>query len=144
MSSIAQSQPAPPNAGKALRIGLWIAQVLVTLLFCFAGFTKLTTPIGPLSAMWPWTGAVPEAFVRVIGVIDLAGGIGILLPALIRILPRLTVWAALGCTVLQVFASIFHISRGEFAVLPLNAVLLALSIFVLWGRARKAPIASRS
>jgi hypothetical protein len=53
------------------------------------------------------------------------------------------VLAALGCTVLQVFAITFHVSRGEAVVTPLNFVLLALSLFVLWGRGRKAPIASR-
>ena len=93
--------------------------------------------------MMPWTGEHSEAFVRVIGLVDLAGGIGILLPALTRIMPSLTVLAALGCSVLQVFAIVFHISRGEVAVTPLNFVLLLLALFVLWGRARKAPIAPR-
>jgi hypothetical protein len=45
--------------------------------------------------------------------------------------------------VLQVFAIVFHVSRGEAVVTPLNAVLLALAVFVLWGRGRKAPIAPR-
>jgi hypothetical protein len=93
--------------------------------------------------MMPWTGEHSEAFVRVIGLVDLAGGIGILLPALTRIMPSLTVLAALGCSVLQVFAIVFHTSRGEVVVTPLNFVLLSLALFVLWGRARKAPIAPR-
>ena len=87
--------------------------------------------------------SIPRELRRVIGLIDLAGGIGILLPALTRILPRLTVMAALGCAVLQVFALTFHLSRGEAVVTPLNFVLLALALFVLWGRGRKAPIAPR-
>lgn len=129
--------------GRTLRIGLWTAQALIFFVFASAGLVKLLTPIPQLAAMMPWTGEHSEAFVRVIGLIDLAGGIGILLPALTRILPRLTVLAALGCTVLQVFAIVFHVSRGEAAVTPLNLVLLALSLFVLWGRGRKAPIAPR-
>jgi hypothetical protein len=129
--------------GRALRIGLWVAQGLIFLVFASAGLVKLLTPIPQLAAMMPWAGQYSEAFVRSIGLIDLAGGIGILLPALTRILPRLTVLAALGCAVLQVFALVFHISRGEAAVTPLNFVLLALSLFVLWGRGRKAPIAPR-
>jgi hypothetical protein len=44
---------------------------------------------------------------------------------------------------LQVFAITLHVSRGEAAVTPLNLVLLALAVFVLWGRGRKAPIAPR-
>jgi predicted ATPase with chaperone activity len=75
--------------------------------------------------------------------VDLAGGIGILLPSLTRILPKLTVLAALGCTVLQILAIAFHASRDEFMVLPFNAVLISLSIFVLWGRHNKAQIAAR-
>ena len=129
--------------GRPLRIGLWVAQGAVFFVFVAAGLVKLLTPIPQLAAMMPWTGEHSEAFVRIIGLIDLAGGIGILLPALTRILPRLTVLAALGCTVLQVFAITFHVSRGEAAVTPLNLVLLALAVFVLWGRGRKAPIAPR-
>jgi hypothetical protein len=91
----------------------------------------------------PWTGQYPEGFVRFMGLVDLAGGLGILLPALTRILPRLTVLAALGCVVLQVCALVFHLSRGEAMVTPLNVVLLALSLFVLWGRGKKAPILPR-
>ena len=129
--------------GRALRIGLWAAQGLLFFVFTSAGLVKLLTPIPQLAAMMPWAGQYSETFVRSIGLIDLAGGLGILLPALTRILPRLTVPAALGCTVLQVFALIFHVSRGEAEVTPLNLVLLALSVFVLWGRGRNAPIAPR-
>ncbi|MCP3394054.1 DoxX family protein [Bradyrhizobium sp. CCGB12] len=129
--------------GRALRIGLWTAQVVLAFVFISAGLVKLTTPIPELAAMMPWAGQYSETFVRSIALVDLAGGIGILLPALTRILPRLTVLAALGCTVLQLFALVFHLSRGEAAVTPLNVVLLALSLFVLWGRNSKAPIAPR-
>lgn len=140
MSTAAISPAAP---GRALRISLWVAQGLVFFVFVSAGVVKLLTPIPQLAAMMPWTGEHSETFVRVIGLIDLAGGIGILLPALTRIMPGLTVLAALGCTVLQVFAVVFHVSRGEAAVTPLNFVLLALAAFVLWGRASKAPIVPR-
>jgi hypothetical protein len=140
MSTTALETATP---GRSLRIGLWVAQALIFFAFASAGLVKLLTPIPQLAAMMPWAGQYSETFVRFIGVIDLAGGIGILLPALTRILPRLTVLAALGCTVLQVFALVFHISRGEAEVTPLNFVLLALALFVLWGRGRKAPIAPR-
>ena len=140
MSTAAVSPAAP---GRALRISLWIAQALVFFVFVSAGVVKFFTPIPQLAAMMPWTGQHSETFVRVIGLIDLAGGIGILLPALTRIMPGLTVLAALGCTVLQVLAIVFHVSRGEAIATPLNFVLLALAAFVLWGRARRAPILPR-
>ena len=139
MSTTIETAPS----GRALRIGLWVAQGLVCFVFIAAGLVKMLTPISQLAAMMPWTGEHSEAFVRIIGAIDLAGGIGILLPALTRILPNLSVLAALGCSVLQVFAIAFHVSRGEAPVTPLNLVLLALALFVLWGRGRAAPIAPR-
>jgi hypothetical protein len=141
-NSIVISNPVP--AGKALRSALWVAQVLLFLVFCGSGFVKLTTPIPELSAMMPWAGQYSPAFVRFIGLIDLAGGLGILLPALSRIKPGLGLLAALGCSVLQVLAIGFHASRGEFTVLPLNFILLSLCLFVLWGRSKRAPVAARA
>lgn len=126
----------------ALNVALWVAQCLIFVAFVVFGGMKLFMPIDQLAGMWVWPGQVPPAFLRVMGLIDAAGGIGVLLPALTRIQPRLTVWAALGCTVLQISAIIFHLSRGEAMVTPLNLVLLALCAFILWGRARKAPITS--
>lgn len=130
-------------AGKALTIGLWAAQIVGGLFFCFAGFTKLTTPMPELSAMMPWTGDYSEHFVRFIGLVDLAGGLGLLLPSLTRIQPNLTVLAALGCIVLQLLAMALHASRGEYMVLPLNLFLLSISAFVWWGRGRRLPIDAR-
>ena len=76
-------------SGKALRGSLWAAQVAVFGLFCMAGFMKLTMPVAQIEKMWPWTGQVSEPFLRFIAVVNLAGGIGILLPALTRIGPQL-------------------------------------------------------
>lgn len=132
-----------PGISKGANIGIWVAQLLGAALFVMAGVMKLATPIPDLSAMMPWTGEYSETFVRLIGAVDLAGGIGLLLPSLTRIMPRLTVVAAFGCVVLQIFAIIFHVSRGEFMVLPMNVVYIALALIVLWGRARKAPITPR-
>ena len=141
MSTAAVSPAMAP--GPAIRISLWVAQALLFFAFTSAGLVKLLTPIPQLAAMMPWAGEYSPTFVHIIALIDLAGGIGILLPALTRIMPSLAVLAALGCTVLQVFAMVFHLSRGEAPVLPVNVLLLALAVFVLWGRARKAPILAR-
>lgn len=140
--SITTTNAAAPSM--ALQIGLWTAQALVFLAFGASGLMKLLTPISQSAGMIPWAGQLPETFVRAIGVIDLAGAVGILLPALTRIKPGLTVLAALGCAVLQVFAIIFHVSRGEAAVTPANLVLLTFAAFVLWGRSRKLPIRPRA
>lgn len=128
---------------RGLRVGLWAAQIVAGGLFSLIGVMKLTQPIAALSQTMHWAAEFPEAMVRVIGAIDLAGGLGLILPAMTRIAPRLTVMAALGCTVLQVSAVAFHLSRGEPDVLPLNGVLMLLSAFILWGRAKRAPILPR-
>ena len=140
MSSVSIST-APVSKGA--NIGIWVAQVLGAALFIMSGVMKTTTPIPELSAMMPWAGEYSVGFVRFIGMVDLAGGLGLLLPSLTRIMPRLTVIAAACCVVLQVLAIGFHAMRGEFEVLPLNAVYIAVALIVLWGRGLKAPIAPR-
>jgi hypothetical protein len=142
---VANNLGAPRSTpSKAVRVSLWVAQVVIFGLFCLAGIMKLTMPVAEILKIWPWTGQVPERFLRFIAVVDLAGGIGILLPALTRILPRLTVLAALGSTVLQALAIGFHVSRGEIAQTPFNFFLFALCAFVLWGRYKMVPILPRS
>jgi len=137
-TTISASKPST-----AIQVTLWAAQLALAAMFIMSGFMKLVTPIPELAKMMPWAGEYSAWFVRSIGLVDLAGGIGVLLPALTRIKPQLTVLAALGCAVLQVFAMVFHLSRGEVMVLPVNVVLLSLSLLVFWGRSRKAPILPR-
>jgi putative oxidoreductase len=125
-------------------IGLWAAQVLLALFYLYAGYNKLTQPIDALATMgMGFVLVVPELLTRFIGLAEVLGAAGLILPAATRILPRLTPLAALGLSTIQVLAILLHASRGEFMVLPMNLVLLALSLFVLWGRERKAPISAR-
>jgi uncharacterized membrane protein YphA (DoxX/SURF4 family) len=128
-----------------LNIGLWVAQALLAALYLMAGWMKLTQPIDALAAMsMAWAPTMPEPFVRFVGLMEVLGAIGLILPAATRILPFLTPLAALGLTIVQVAAIILHAVRGETAMsLPLNLVLLALSLFVLWGRTRKRAISPR-
>jgi putative oxidoreductase len=106
---------------------------------------KLTTPLADLGAMMNWVTVSPEALVRFIGFAELAGALGMILPALTRILPFLTPLAAAGFAVIQVLAIGTHASLGETgSTLPMNLVLLALALFVAWGRWKKAPIAPRA
>ena len=126
-------------------IGLWTAQILLALAFGMAGFLKTLTPIADLGVMMNWVTVTPGWLVRFIGIAELAGALGMILPAGTRILPWLTPLAALGFVVIQLLAIGTHASLGETATtLPINLVLLALALFVVWGRRRKAPIAPRS
>lgn len=131
-----------PRPHMLLGPALWLVQALLAAFYVFAGLTKLMTPADQLVQMMPWTGAYP-VLVPVTGIVDLLGGLGVLLPALTRIQPRLTVWAALGTIVLQVLAATLHLSRGEAMVVPMNLTLIALAAFVAWGRSRALPIAAR-
>lgn len=125
-------------------IGLWVAQVVLAAVYVMAGFMKLTQPIDALVASgMSYAGDYPEMLTRFIGTMEVLGAIGIILPAATRIAPFLTPLAALGFSTIQVLAIGLHTMRGEFQVLPVNFVLLALALFVLWGRLRKAPISSR-
>ncbi len=89
-------------------------------------------------------GQVSPSFLHFTAVVDTLGGIGVLLPSLTRIKPGLTVLAALGCVALQVSAIVFHFSRGEARNTPFNFFLVALALFVAWGRYSKAPISPRA
>lgn len=128
---------------KAIHIALWVAQVVLAGLFLMAGTMKLTTPMDELIAAMAWTGDVPAWLVRFIGASELLGAIGLLLPALLRVKPVLTTWAAIGIATIMVFALVFHVSRGEASVVGINIVFGLIAVFIAWGRISKAPIAAR-
>ena len=116
-----------PEHRRKRRSALWFAQWFVAVSFGAGAAMKLAMPIPQLAAIWPWAGDLSVFSVRALGVIDLAGAIGIVLPALLRWPAKLTALAALGCSALQACAMIFHATRGEFSALPVNVALLAAS-----------------
>jgi predicted tellurium resistance membrane protein TerC len=129
---------------KGLHIGLWVAQVLLAVAFGMAGAMKTFTPLDELAQTLPWVAESGAGLVRFIGVSELAGALGLILPAATRIKPSLTALAALGLVVVMVLAAGFHVMRGEAQALPVNLVLGGLAAFVAWGRWKKQPIAPRS
>jgi len=137
------SNKSKANPRRRLSIALWISQVLLAVMFGMAGFMKATQPIDQLSAMLPFAAQVPEPLVRFIGASELAGAIGLILPAALGILPLLTPLAASGLVVVMVLAAGFHISRGEFSHVPVNFVLGSLAAFIAWGRLKMAQNSKR-
>lgn len=131
---------ADQKKNKAIHITLWVAQVLLAVMFIMAGVMKASQHIETLSESLPWVTSVPVGLVRFIGVSELLGGLGLLLPSLFRFKPFLTVWAAIGLAVVMVLAAIFHVSRGEFSAIGMNVVMMAIFLFIAWGRSKKAPI----
>lgn len=130
---------------RPLNIALWAAQILLALAFGFFGFNKAIGDLATLSHMMTWIPSVPAALVRFIGIAEVLGAIGMILPSLTRIKPMLTPLAAMGFVTIQVLAIALHASRGEtVSTIGLNLPLLALALFVLWGRGRKLPIVERN
>jgi len=131
------------SAGKGLRVGLWIAQALLAVAFGMAGLSKLTQPLAELAKSMPSVATLPEALVRFIGVSELAGALGLVLPSVTRIRPVLTAWAAVGLIAVMVLAVVFNVWHGEAQALPVNVVLGGLATFVAMGRFGRARIPSR-
>jgi hypothetical protein len=131
------------EGSKGLNVALWIVQWFLAIAFVSTGIWKLVTPIPQLAEMMPWMGEVTPEFLYMTAVADLLVGFGILLPSLTRIAPGLTVWAAYACAALMAAALFFHLSRGEGESAPFNLLLLALALFVAWGRYSKAQIQPR-
>ena len=128
---------------KTINIALWVAQVLLGAMFVMAGAMKSFQPLEALAASLPWVESTPLALVRFIGISELLGGLGLLLPSILRIKPHLTSWAAIGLAIVMVLAAIFHGSRGEFSAIGMNVVLMAIAGFIAWGRTKKAPILAK-
>lgn len=124
-----------------MNILLWLVQVVLAAAFGMAGFMKSTQPVDALvGAGIAWAAQLPLPMVRFIGISELLGAIGLILPAATKIKPALTPLAALGLLTIMILAMAFHVSRGEAQALPINMVLGGLAAFVAWGRTKKAPI----
>lgn len=129
---------------KVINIALWVLQVLLGTMFIMAGAMKSFQSVEALTEALPWVADTSLGLVRFIGVSELLGGIGLLLPSILRIKPFLTVWAAIGLALIMFLAAIFHGVRGEFSAIGMNAVMIGLAIFIAWGRSKKAVIASKA
>jgi len=118
-----------------MNLALWIIQILLALLFLFAGGMKLIMPLEKLAGPI----ALPGLFLRFIGVCELLGGLGLVLPGLLRIRPGLTPLAATGLVIIMIGATALTLKMGGvMAVTPLVAGILAA--FVAYGRWRLAPL----
>ena len=130
---------------RALNAVLWIVQVLLAILFLAAGAMKSTQPIDALIANGlAWVSVTPAPIVRLIGVSELLGAAGLLLPAALRILPWLTPLAAAALATVMVLAMGLHLSYNEVSALPVNLVIGLLAGFVVWDRTMAVPIAPRA
>lgn len=122
-------------------IALWIVQVLLALAFGMVGYMKLATPKAKAAEMMPYVNDFTQNQLYLIGILEIAGAVGVILPALTKILPILTPIAALGLGLTMIGAAYTHLRRKEYPMIIPNIVLLALAIFVAYGRFALVPLA---
>ena len=115
-------------------IALWVVQVLLALAFVVSGATKLSQPKEKLLKNMAWVEDFSQGSVRIIGVPEVLGAIGIVVPALTGIVPSLTPLAALGLVLTMIGAALTHLRRAEYSVITVPAALLILVAFVAYGR----------
>jgi uncharacterized membrane protein len=122
-----------------MNVVLWILQVLLGVMFVFAGVNHGFRQEQAKKQM-VWMQALPSGLLTVIGTAEILGGVGLVLPALTNILPVLTPLAAVGLTIVMILAAIFHFRRGENSAIVVNLVLGALAAFVAYGRFVLVPL----
>jgi uncharacterized membrane protein len=113
---------------------IWIVQGLTGALFMMAGLMKLLQSKAKLEAILPWIKEYSLSLVRLIGLAELLGGLGTILPTATGIATGLTPVAGMGLAIIMTFAAIFHIRRNEMKALPVNAVLFVCCGIVVCGR----------
>ena len=131
-----------------MNTALWTVQVLRGIFFSLNGFGKI---LCYKSALWnqglqevPWFSAVPQDLVIIIGGCEFLGGVGLILPAMTGVKPKLTPFAAFGLTLVMILAAVFHIVRGEYNFVPTNLVLGGVVAFIAYGRLFVRPIVPAS
>lgn len=117
-----------------MNVALWVVQGVLAAFFLAAGIAKITRSREKLAAMMPWVEQFSPRVVRLIGVAEVAGALGLVLPAATDIAPVLTPIAATGLGLLMVLAMTLHTRRKEPQGVVLNVILLLALVFVAWGR----------
>ena len=121
-----------------MNIVLWILQVLLGVLFVWAGGFKLVVPIATMTSQMPTP--MPGWFLRFIGVAELLGGLGLLVPGLLRMRPGLTPLAAAGLVIIMAGATAMTLAAGAVGPAMFPLVVGLLLVFVAYGRWRLRPV----
>jgi uncharacterized membrane protein len=124
-----------------MNIILWILQVLLTIGFLIFGVTHaFRFEWAKEQSRMKWVTAVPRRLLTFIGLFEILGAVGLILPALTGVLPWLTPLAALLIAVMMLLAAGFHIARREYPNMVFNFIRLALAAFVAYGRWALVPL----
>ncbi len=128
------------RSGKVMNYALWALQVLLALTFVVTGLMKVLKPVDELVVTQAWVAHFSPLMVKGIGVLELLGAIGLIVPSASRIMPKLTVFAALGLFIIMAGAAGTHVLIGEPDKMVGSTVLGVLCLVVAWGRSRGAVI----
>lgn len=123
-----------------MNVTLWVLQVLLALAFFAHGWLFLSPPASMVEQM---NASLPRWFQLFLGVAEVAAAVGLTLPGLTRIQPRLVPLAAGGIMIVMVSATIFHIARSEWSSAATTVVLLLMATCVAYMRWRVRPIPPR-
>jgi uncharacterized membrane protein YphA (DoxX/SURF4 family) len=118
-----------------MRIALWTVQIVLAAMFVFGGVVKLTMPLDELVAQV----GVPGLLLQFISVMEVLGGLGLVLPGLLRIRQELTPLAAAGLSIIMAGAVVLGIRLGDPLATLMPLVVGLLTLFVAYGRWRLAP-----
>jgi hypothetical protein len=148
-SHVIVKQVGVKNQRRELRLTLngvlWALQFVWGFFFAGSGFGKVLLYDANLYAQAPravaWYAAVPQPLIVFIGFCEVLGGVGLILPAITRVKPKLTFLAAAGLALTMVLAAGFHLMRGEYALVPANLVLAGVAAFLAVGRSNQRPLA---
>ena len=115
---------------------LWIVQGLLALVYLAAGGLKIVRPREQLvaSGNFDWMKDSSDTGVKAVGLVEILGALGVILPWLTGIASILTPIAAIGLVAVQIGALREHLVRNERQPLPINLILLLLAVFVAVGR----------
>jgi uncharacterized membrane protein YphA (DoxX/SURF4 family) len=113
---------------------VWIIQGILALIFAMAGIMKTTQPKDKLVKSLPWVNDYSLPTVRFIGVSELLGAIGIIVPQVTGIFPILSPVAAIGLAVIMILAASHHIRKSEYKEVLINTTLFVLSAIVAYFR----------
>lgn len=112
---------------------LWIIQGILAVAFLMAGIMKSTQPKAKLAENMAWVEDFSDMQVKAIGILEILGAIGLILPVLLDILPILTPIAAIGLVLTMIGAAVTHVKRGENQLIAVNVVLGLLAAIVAYG-----------
>jgi uncharacterized membrane protein YphA (DoxX/SURF4 family) len=124
-------------------LALWIVAIVLAVAFVGSGLMKLALPKDKLVANGQgWAQDVTPANIRLIGVAEVLGAAGLILPPIVHVAAVLVPLAAVGLVFVMGGAVVVHARRGEAINIVVNVVLLALAVFVAWGRFGPYPFAA--